>query len=229
MERGTLTESEFVRMVDHTALRPDATERDILKLCGQAQEYAFRAVCIAPYWVSLAAKRLEGCSTVVAAVIGFPHGNTLALVKAFEAAQSVGQGARELDMVINIGALRSGDRETVLSDILGVVATAKDKAGDSIVKVILETCLLTTAEIEIACTLAVKTGADFVKTSTGFGSEGATEENVALMKRMVGGALKVKAAGGIRNYETAERMWKAGADRLGCSSSVEIVREIRAL
>ncbi len=230
MDVDALSKKEFARLIDHTALKPDTTREQILELCGEAREHGFGTVCVAPCWVSLAVEKLAGSSSVVAAVVGFPHGNTLSSAKAFEAAELVKLGARELDMVLNIGAFKSGDKDTVRDDIHGVVTAARAaakaiEAENPIVKVILETCFLTNSEIETACKLVVDAEADFVKTSTGFGSKGATVEHVQLMRRVVGDKFGVKASGGIRDYATAKTMLAAGANRLGCSASVQIMRE----
>ena len=230
MDVDALSEKEFARLIDHTALKPDTTREQILKLCGEAREHGFGTVCVAPCWVSLAVEKLTGSSSVVAAVVGFPHGDTLSSAKAFEAAELVKLGAHELDMVLNIGAFKSGDEQAVRNDIHGVVTAARDAAKaieteKPIVKVILETCFLSNSQIETACKLAVQSGADFVKTSTGFGSKGATVEHVKLMRGVVGDKLGVKASGGIRDYTTAKAMLSAGANRLGCSASAAIIQE----
>lgn len=220
-----MTPSELAAMLDHTVLKPDATAAHIRQLCDEARRYNFAAVCVAPMWVELAAGELRDTPVHVASVAGFPHGNTLSRVKADETARAVEAGAREVDMVIPIGALKAGDHDLVEADIRAVVAAAR-RTPNIIVKVILETCLLTDEEKVVACRLAEAAGADFVKTSTGFASGGATVADVALMKRTVGHRLRVKAAGGIRDLTTALAMIEAGAARIGCSASVAIVREL---
>lgn len=210
------------KLTDHTMLKADATAVDIKKLCAQAKEYGFRTVCINPCYVKLAAKELIGCYSEVCTVIGFPLGASESDVKAFEAKKAVEDGAKEVDMVINIGAAKAGDMEYVANDIRSVVDAVKGKA---IVKVIIECCLLNDAEKKACCIAAMNAGSDFVKTSTGFSTGGATISDVELMKNVVGEKLSVKAAGGIRDYATAAEMIKAGADRIGTSAGVEIFAE----
>lgn len=210
-------------MIDHTLLKPDATEAEIAQLCYEARKYGFAAVCVNPSYVKLAAQLLKGSSVKVCTVVGFPLGATLTEVKAYEAQRAIDEGAREIDMVINIGALKSRDYETVLRDIATVVRTCH--AGGAIVKVIIEAALLTDEEKVVACQLAKEAGADYVKTSTGFGPGGATVADVALMRRVVGPTMGVKAAGGIRSYEDAQKMVAAGATRIGASAGVKIVQE----
>lgn len=210
------------KLIDHTMLKADATVSDIKKLCAQAKEYGFRTVCINPCYVKLAVKELVGCDSDVCTVIGFPLGANESDVKAFEAKKAVEDGANEIDMVINIGAVKAGDMEYVANDIRRVVDAVKGKA---IVKVIIECCLLTDNEKKECCIAAMKAGADFVKTSTGFSTGGATISDVTLMKSMVGEKLSVKAAGAIRDYATAIKMIKAGADRIGSSAGLEIIAE----
>ncbi|KGT38811.1 deoxyribose-phosphate aldolase [Weizmannia sp. CD-2023] len=207
--------------IDHTLLKPEATEKDILKLTAEAAQYHFASVCINPYWVKLATRELAGTGVKVCTVIGFPLGATTAETKAFETKKAIGDGADEIDMVINIGALKSGDTEAVEADIRAVVEAAQGK----LVKVIIETCLLTNEEKELACRLAVKAGARFVKTSTGFSTGGATIEDVKLMRQTVGDKAGVKASGGIHTKAEAEAMIEAGATRIGASSGVKIVSE----
>lgn len=207
--------------IDHTLLKPEATEKDILKLTAEAAQYHFASVCIHPYWVKLAAKELAGTGVKVCTVIGFPLGATTSETKAFETKKAIEDGAEEMDMVINIGALKSGDIEAVEADIRAVVEAAQGK----LVKVIIETCLLTNEEKELACRLAVKAGAHFVKTSTGFSTGGATIEDVKLMRQTVGDKAGVKASGGIHTKAEAEAMIEAGATRIGASSGVKIVSE----
>ena len=205
--------------VDHTNLHPDASQKDIEKLCKEALQWKTASVCVNPHYVSLCDQLLEGSSVEVCTVIGFPLGANLSAVKAFEAEQALADGADELDMVMNIGALKSGQEKVVLEDIQAV----KNAVQDKILKVILETALLNKDEIIKSCQLACDAGADFVKTSTGFADQGATVENVKLMYKTVAGRARVKAAGGIRNYETALKMIKAGASRIGASSTAQIV------
>lgn len=206
-------------MIDHTLLKADVTSEQIDKLCEEAATYGFASVCINPCWVVKAAERLKGTGVKVCTVIGFPLGAATKEVKGFETRQAIQQGAEEIDMVMNIGALKSGDRDTLRKDIEEVVHAA----GKVPVKVILETGLLTEGEIRVASQIAKESGAAFVKTSTGFGNGGATEEAVTIMREAVGPDLGVKASGGIRDQQMAERMVKAGANRIGASSSVAIV------
>lgn len=208
-------------IIDHTLLKPEATKEMIEKLCSEAKEYNFFSVCVNPYYVKTAKEELEGSNVKIATVIGFPLGSTPKEVKAFEASEAIKNGADELDMVINIGALKDGDYTTVEEDIKAVVNEATDKA---LVKVIIETCLLDDEEKKKACEIAKAAGADFVKTSTGFSTGGATVEDVKLMREVVGEDLGVKASGGIRDYETAKKMVEAGASRIGASSSIEIAK-----
>lgn len=213
--------AELAKMIDHTLLKPDATEDDISRLCQEAIEYGFVSVCVNPVWVPFAAELLAGTGVKVCTVVGFPLGANLKDTKAFEARAAVEDGATEVDMVINVGALKSGDHDAVFEDIQSVVEAV---GSEVVVKVILETALLTDEEKVTACRLAKDAGAHFVKTSTGFGPGGATEDDVALMRRTVGDEMGVKASGGIRDAETAMRMIAAGASRLGCSASVAIIR-----
>lgn len=210
----------LARFIDHTLLKPDATAEMIAKLCSEAMENDFYSVCINPFWVPLAAGLLEGTSVKVCTVIGFPLGAATTRMKAFEAEEAIAQGAAEIDMVLNVGALKSGDYNLVQNDIQAVVRTARGKA---IVKVILETGLLNEAEKIKACELSVAAGAHFVKTATGFGPGGATVEDISLMRRVVGPEIGVKASGGVRDYDTAIAMIKAGATRIGTSSGVKII------
>lgn len=206
--------------IDHTLLKPEASKEEIKKLCEEAKNYAFAAVCVNPCHIELCKELLKDSNVKIATVIGFPLGANTKEVKAFEALDAINRGATEIDMVINIGALKDKDYNTVKEDIEAVVQSAKDKA---IVKVIIETSLLTNEEKIKACELAMEAKADFVKTSTGFSTGGATIEDVKLMKSVVGNNLKVKASGGIRSLETARDMLEAGASRLGTSSGVKIV------
>lgn len=214
--------AELAKLIDHTALKPDVRKAHILQLCEEAKEYQFASVCVNPYWVPVAKEALQGSDVMVCTVIGFPLGATLTESKVFETRVSIEKGAREVDMVINIGALKDGDDAAVEADIRAVVEAAGD---DALVKVILETCLLTDQEIERACQLAQAAGADYVKTSTGFSTGGATIEDVKRMRKVVGNDLGVKASGGIRDRKTAEDMIEAGASRIGASASVTIINE----
>lgn len=207
-------------LIDHTILRPDATRSEIERLCMEARENRFASVCVQPHWVSLCAQLLAGTPVKVCTVVGFPHGMNKPETKCFEARRAVLDGATELDMVINIGALKSRDYSTVERDIRGVVECGRPRAT---IKVILETASLTDEEKIEGCTLAKAAGADYVKTSTGFGPGGATVEDVALMRRVVGPKMGVKAAGGIRDADIARRMVQAGASRIGASASLKIV------
>ncbi|HTT63313.1 MAG TPA: deoxyribose-phosphate aldolase [Bryobacteraceae bacterium] len=215
------TEGPIASLIDHTMLRPEATRTDILKLCHEARQYGFATVCVNPYWVPLAAGELAGTAVKVCTVAGFPLGATSTEAKVAEAAAALRAGAREIDMVINVGALRSGDCDTVKLDIQAVTRVCHD-AG-AIVKVILETALLDDAQKITACKLAQAAGADFVKTSTGFGPAGATVQDVVLMRHAVGPRMGVKAAGGIRTLDDFRAMVAAGANRVGASASVKIV------
>ena len=218
---------DIAKYIDHTNLKPYATADDIIKLCDEAIEYGFYAVCVNPYRVRLAKEYLRErkADVKVASVIGFPLGATPTEVKVFEARKALEDGADELDMVINIGALKDRDYEYVKNDIAEVVKVAHEKGAK--VKVIIETCYLTEEEKVKACELAKEAEADFVKTSTGFGTGGATVEDVRLMRRVVGSEMGVKAAGGIRTYEQALKMIEAGANRIGTSSGVRIVEGVK--
>ncbi|RUT30644.1 deoxyribose-phosphate aldolase [Paenibacillus zeisoli] len=207
-------------LIDHTLLRADATKAEITKLTEEAKKYEFASVCVNPTWVAYCAEQLAGTSVKVCTVIGFPLGANTSEVKAFEAANAIKNGAGEVDMVINIGALKDGDHTLVEQDIKAVVEAA---AGKALVKVIIETSLLTDEEKVKASELAVRAGADFVKTSTGFSSGGATPEDVALMRRTVGDQVGVKASGGVRSLEDMTKMVEAGATRIGASSGVKIM------
>jgi deoxyribose-phosphate aldolase len=211
-------------LIDHTLLRPEATREDILKLCREAREYKFASVCVNSYWVPLAAAEVAGSPVKVCSVVGFPLGATSTEAKAAEAQAALQAGAHEIDMVQNIGALRSGDYASVQADIAAVVEVAH-RSG-AIVKVILETALLDDDQKVIACQLAKKAGADFVKTSSGFGPSGATIHDVQLMRSTVGPEMGVKASGGIRTLDDLNKMIAAGATRIGASSSVQIVQAI---
>ena len=210
-------------MIDHTLLKPEASRAQVEQLCDEAKQYGFASVCVNPAYVRLCAQRLEGSSVKVCAVVGFPLGATLPEVKAFETQQALDAGAAEIDMVINIGALKSQDHDLLVRDIAAVVGTAHTR--NALVKVIIEAALLTNDEKTLACLLAQSAGADFVKTSTGFGPGGATVEDVMQMRRVVGPIMGVKAAGGIRTLADAEKMIEAGATRIGASASVKIMAE----
>ncbi|HEY5157382.1 MAG TPA: deoxyribose-phosphate aldolase [Anaerolineales bacterium] len=212
----------MAKMIDHTLLKPDATQDQIAQLCFEARKYGFASVCINPTWVKLCAQLLDGSPVKVCTVIGFPLGATAPEVKTFETQNAIENGATEIDMVINIGALKARDLELVARDIRGVV-TASHVRG-ALVKVIIEAVFLTDEEKTIACLLSKEAGADFVKTSTGFASGGATVHDVALMRRTVGPEMGIKAAGGVRTYEDAENMIKAGATRIGASAGVKIIQ-----
>ena len=223
----TISREQLAKLIDHTSLKPDATRQDIVKLCMEAKKYNFATVCVNPSYVALAADSLKGTSVKVGTVISFPFGATSSSAKAFETEIAASQGAQEFDMVTNIGALKSQDYQLVLSDISNVVKTAK-KAGDGlIVKVILETGFLTDNEKVTTCKLAVEAGADFVKTSTGFGPGGATVEDVMLLRKTVGRQAGVKAAGGVRTLDKAMSMIEAGANRIGTSSGVVIIESFK--
>ena len=211
----------LAKMIDHTLLKPQATAEQIDALCEEAIAYGFASVCVNPNRIAQAAERLKGTDITPCCVIGFPLGACTGKVKAFEAACAIEDGAKELDMVISIGHAKEGNWEVVEEEIRQVVEAANGKAR---VKVILETCLLTQEEIKAACLCAKRAGADFVKTSTGFSAAGATTQAVRLMRETVGQDMGVKAAGGIRTYEDAVAMVEAGADRLGCSAGVEIIK-----
>ena len=214
---------DWASLVDHTLLKPEATDEDIRKLCHEAAEYHFASVCVNPTWVRAASCNLRGTGIPVCTVIGFPLGATLADVKAYEARRAIFDGAREVDMVINVGALKSGDDCLVEHDIRSVVEVAHE--CDAICKVIIETALLTDDEKVRACLAAKKAGADFVKTSTGFAKGGATVADVALMRRTVGSELGVKASGGVKGLDDARKMVEAGATRIGASVGVKIAQE----
>ena len=207
-------------MIDHTLLKPEATKPQIEALCHEAKEYKFASVCVNPTWVSTAKELLQGSGVMVCTVIGFPLGATTSETKAFETKNAIENGAEEVDMVINIGALKDHNDELVENDIRAVVEAAKGKAHT---KVIIETSLLSKEEKIRACELALKAGADFVKTSTGFSTGGATPEDIALMRKTVGPDMGVKASGGVRSTEDVQKMIEAGATRIGASSSIAIV------
>lgn len=207
------------KYIDHTLLKPEATQDQIEKLCQEAKQYDFASVCVNPYWVPFCKEELKDSDVKVCTVIGFPLGATSSASKAFETVHAIEQGADEVDMVMNIGELLAGHDQAVQKDIEAVVQAAQGK----IVKVILETCLLNDAQIERACSLCVKAKADFVKTSTGFNSAGANTHVVEVMKQAVKGQAKVKAAGGVRNQADMDAMIAAGADRIGTSHGIELM------
>jgi deoxyribose-phosphate aldolase len=214
-----MRKEELARMIDHTILKPEATQEQVKSVCEEALKYNFASVCVNPGQVPFVADMLKGSEVKVCTVIGFPLGANTSSVKAFETSETIKQGAQEVDMVINIGRLKDKDYDYVREDIKAVVEAAKGKA---LTKVILETCLLTDEEKVIACKLSKEAGADFVKTSTGFSKGGATYEDIKLMRETVGPELGVKASGGVRNYEDAARMIEAGATRIGASASIAI-------
>jgi len=220
-ERKTVTNDDLARMIDHTVLKPEATADEIKKLCEEAKEYNFASVCVNPCNVALCKELLKGSEVKVCTVIGFPLGANTTETKRFEAEQAITNGALEIDMVINVGRLKQGDYNYVFNDVKEVVLAAKN--GKALCKVILETALLTDEEKVKACILCKEAGADFVKTSTGFSKGGATAADVALMRKIVGGAMGVKASGGIRTREDAEIMIANGASRIGASASIKIV------
>ena len=209
----------YAAMIDHTLLKADATRDQIEKICTEAKQYVFASVCVNPTWVKYSAELLAGTDVKVCTVIGFPLGASTSAVKAFETKDAIANGAGEIDMVINIGALKNGEFDVVRDDIKAVV----DAANGTLVKVIFETCLLTEEEKVKACELSVEAGADFVKTSTGFSTGGATAEDIALMRKTVGPDLGVKASGGVRSLEDMKRMIDNGATRIGASSGVAIM------
>jgi deoxyribose-phosphate aldolase len=216
---------DVAAMIDHTLLKPDAARADIERLCREAAEYHFATVCVNPTWVALCARLLAGTDVGVCSVVGFPLGATTADVKHFETRRAIFDGAREIDMVINVGALKSGDLRTVEHDIEAVAAPCRESGVAS--KVIIEAALLNDEEKVTACTLAKAAGADFVKTSTGFGPGGATIADVTLMRRVVGSEMGVKAAGGVKDLAGLKAMVAAGATRVGASAGVRIVQESR--
>lgn len=215
-----ITGPSVARMIDHTLLKPESTKVQIIKLCEEAKEHRFATVCVNPHWVQTAAKELKGSGVGVTTVVGFPLGATSTFVKIAETRDAIANGATEIDMVINIGALKSGDFETVKKDIEGVVLAAK---GHAPVKVIIETGLLEIEEKKKACILAKMAGADFVKTSTGFGPGCATAEDIKLMREAVGPEMGVKASACVRDLDTARKLIQAGATRIGASSSIAII------
>jgi deoxyribose-phosphate aldolase len=223
---GAIDWRSAARRIDHTLLKPEATSDQIRRLCREALQFGFASVCVQPYYVSLTSSLLKGSPVNVCTVIGFPSGATLSECKRFEAADVLRRGAHELDMVINIGALKSGEHAIVKADIQAVCDIVQQQKA--VLKVIIETALLSGEEKIKACELAVAAGAHFVKTSTGFAGGGATVEDVALMRQIVGNRAQVKASGGIRSAKDFQAMVAAGADRIGASASVAIVRELGA-
>ena len=218
-----ISSQELARYFDHTILKPEATESDVQKICDEALAHHFFSVCVNPSHVEFCKNYLRGSDVKIATVVGFPLGATTTEVKAFEAAQGVAAGADEIDMVLNVGALKSGDFERVRYDIMAVVKAS----APALVKVILETCLLTDDEKRRACELSVAAGAHFVKTSTGFSKSGATVADIKLMRTTVGPKIGVKASGGVRTLSDAVALIDAGASRLGASASVAILKEIQ--
>ncbi|MDG4525159.1 deoxyribose-phosphate aldolase [Streptococcus suis] len=212
------------KYIDHTILKPETTQEQVEKILSEAKEYDFASVCVNPTWVSLAAESLKDSDVKVCTVIGFPLGASTSAVKAFETKDAIANGADEIDMVINVGALKAGNDALVLDDIKAVV----DASGDKLVKVIIEACLLTDDEKVRACQLSKEAGADYVKTSTGFSTGGATVADVALMRKTVGPDMGVKASGGARSYEDAIAFIEAGASRIGASSGVAIMNGAQA-
>ncbi len=217
---GITMNKELAKMIDHTQLKPDTQKEKMDQLCEEAKTYEFASVCVNPYWVSYCYDKLKDTSVVVCTVIGFPLGATTSEVKAFETKNAIENGAKEIDMVINIGALKDQQYDVVKSDIEAVV---KEAEGKAIVKVIIETSLLTDEEKVKACELSKEAGADFVKTSTGFSGGGATVEDIKLMRKTVGPEMGVKASGGVRDGKATEALMEAGATRIGASSGVLIV------
>jgi deoxyribose-phosphate aldolase len=214
------------KYIDHTILKAEATSEEVKKVCLEAKEYNFASVCVNPYFTKLVSSELKGSEVKTCVVVGFPLGANTKEVKAFEASNAVENGAQEVDMVINIGALKEKKYDVVEDDIKSVVDSVKSKA---LVKVIIECCLLTKEEMVMACKLSVKAGADFVKTSTGFSTGGAMAEDVKLMRDTVGESVGVKASGGIRNYKATMEMINAGANRIGASAGIVIVNESNKL
>lgn len=214
----------YASYIDHTLLKPEATKEQIIALCAEAKQYDFASVCVNPTWIETAAKELEGAVSKVCTVIGFPLGANTSDVKAFETKDAIAKGADEVDMVLNIGALKGSDYELVLNDMKAVV----EAANGTLVKVIIETCLLTDEEKVKACELAVEAGVDYVKTSTGFSTGGATPTDVALMRKTVGPDLGVKASGGVSSLADLKAMIEAGATRIGASSGVKIMQGLAA-
>lgn len=215
-----MNSEQIAGMIDHTLLSAVSSEADIVRICEEAKKYGFATVCVNPYWVPLAARELAGSKVGITTVIGFPLGASRSEIKAAEAADAISAGATEIDMVLNVGALKSGHVDAVKRDIEAVVQTCKGKA---VVKVIIETCYLTDEEKQQTSLLCKEAGADYVKTSTGFGTGGATIEDIALIRQVVGPDMGIKASGGVRDSDIARKLIQAGATRLGASSSIAIV------
>ena len=223
MDIVNLTAKALAKTIDHTLLKPEATPEQIRQLCSEAKEFGFASVCINPAYVELAVQELRGTGVKVCTVIGFPLGATTSSVKAYEAGEAARAGALEVDMVLNVGALKAKNLDLVREDIAGVVNAARKANSEAEVKVILETCLLSNEEKVTACRLAQAAGAHFVKTSTGFSTAGATAGDIRLMRNTVGQAMQIKASGGIRDWQTARTLLEAGADRLGASAGLAII------
>ncbi|PRB39700.1 deoxyribose-phosphate aldolase [Arthrobacter sp. MYb23] len=222
MSNEAVAPANIASYIDHTLLKPEASEADVLKVCAEAVEYKFKSVCVNPVWVKTVTKALKGSGVLTCSVIGFPLGATPSDVKAFEARGAVLDGADEIDMVINMASARANDKGALVDDIRAVSEAVH--AGEAILKVIIETSMLTDEQKVIACEASVEAGADFVKTSTGFNGGGATVEDVALMRKTVGPDLGVKASGGVRSLADAQAMIAAGATRIGASSGIAIVK-----
>jgi deoxyribose-phosphate aldolase len=225
-EKLTKIDPAIAALIDHTILKPEATRDEVVKVCREARRYSFASVCVNPYWLPLVKRELAGSPVLVCTVVGFPLGATSTEAKVCETENAIRAGAQEIDMVINVGALRSGDTEAVRKDIAAVVDAAH--LGRAIVKVILETALLDDAQKTLACQICKAAGADFVKTSTGFSKSGATAHDIALMRAAVGPTMGVKASGGIRTLQDLQAMTAAGASRIGASASVKIVEATAA-
>lgn len=222
MSNEAVAQANIASYIDHTLLKPEASQADVLKVCAEAVEYKFKSVCVNPVWVKTVTKALKGSGVLTCSVIGFPLGATPSDVKAFEARGAVLDGADEIDMVINMASARANDKGALVDDIRAVSEVVH--AGEAILKVIIETSMLTDEQKVIACEAAVEAGADFVKTSTGFNGGGATVEDVALMRKTVGPEVGVKASGGVRSLADAQAMIAAGATRIGASSGIAIVK-----
>jgi deoxyribose-phosphate aldolase len=219
-----LNAAEVARLIDHTLLQPESTEAQIQQLCREAKQYRFYSVCVNPTWVSLARNLLVDSPVKVSTVVGFPFGSTLPEVKAFETERAIQSGAHEIDMVINVGRLKSGNHQTVFQDVTSVVAVAK-RSG-ALVKAIIETALLTEEEKVAACVLAQAGGADFIKTSTGFSTSGANVADVTLIRRVVGPTMGIKASGGVRSIQLLQELVAAGATRIGARYSLKLMEEL---
>jgi deoxyribose-phosphate aldolase len=222
MSNEAVAPASIASYIDHTLLKPESSEAEVLKVCAEAVEYKFKSVCVNPIWVKTVTKALKGSGVLTCSVIGFPLGATPSDVKAFEARGAVLDGADEIDMVINMASARANDKGALVDDITAVAEAVH--AGEAILKVIIETSMLTDEQKVIACEAAVEAGADFVKTSTGFNGGGATVEDVALMRKTVGPDVGVKASGGVRSLADAQAMIAAGATRIGASSGIAIVK-----